>query len=162
MDDNLNENQELLEDDEELYTVADIMSTNVACATPDTSLRDIAVTMRDVDCGAVPIVEDQESLRPIGVVTDRDITIRTVAEGLNPLELTAAQVMSDNPLTVTPETDLDECLDLMEDRQVRRAIVVDENGAVCGMVAQADIADSLPEETAEFLQDMSQPNGDLT
>jgi CBS domain-containing protein len=116
------------------------MSKNPACCTADTNLQEVAKMMLDNDCGAIPVVEDNNHKRPIGVVTDRDITVRTVAKGENPLTMTAKSVMTKNVFTVTAETAVEECVELMEEHQVRRVPVVDENGNCIGMVAQADIA----------------------
>lgn len=131
--------------------VKEIMTENPACCALDTNLRQVAKMMLDNDCGAIPVVEDFENLRPIGVVTDRDIVIRAVANGDNPLDLTAKSVMSENIVTATPDMTVEECVDLMENHQVRRIPVVDENGNCCGMVAQADIAVKADEAEAEDL-----------
>ena len=143
-------------DEEEAVLVSEVMSDEVACATGDTSLVEIAKLMRDSDCGAIPIVESADSLRPIGVITDRDITVRIVAEGRNPLDATARDAMSETVITVAPDADLEECLDLMEENQVRRVVVV-EDGAVVGIVAQADIAQwASDQDAAEMLEQVSE------
>ena len=92
------------------------------------------------DCGCIPVVEDNENKKPIGMITDRDITIRTVAEGKNPLDLTAGDIMSDQVISVSADTSVEECCKKMESNQIRRIAVVDENGGCCGIVAQADVA----------------------
>jgi len=136
--------------------VKDIMTDNPACCTPDTSLRDVARMMVDCDCGEIPVVDTAQ--RPIGVVTDRDITCRAVAQGKNPLEMKASDVMSHPVVTVRPDTDIDDACDAMETHQVRRVPVVDDDGRICGIVAQADVARNAPdEETAEMVKDVSQP-----
>jgi CBS domain-containing protein len=90
------------------------------------------------------------------MITDRDITIRTVAKGKNPLDMTVSEAMTTNALTVTPETSLEDCCNLMEKNQVRRVAVVDENGACCGIIAQADIAlNAKDDKTAEVVQEVS-------
>jgi CBS domain-containing protein len=129
--------------------VKDIMTENPACCTADTNLQEVAKLMLDNDCGCIPVVEDNNHKRPIGVVTDRDITIRTVAKGDNPLNMSAKSVMTKSVFTVTPETSVQECVDLMEEHQVRRVPVVDQNGNCIGMVAQADIAIKADESDAE-------------
>jgi len=138
--------------------VKEIMTENPACCTPDTPLQDVARMMVENDCGCIPVVESQETLKPVGVITDRDICCRTVAEGKNPLEMTAGDCMSSPVVTVTREASVDDCCATMEQNQVRRAPVVDERGACCGMVAQADVAKAVPsQETAKLVQDVSQP-----
>jgi CBS domain-containing protein len=129
--------------------VKDLMTENPACCTADTNLQEVAKMMLDNDCGAIPVVEDNNHKRPIGVVTDRDITIRTVAKGENPLNMSAKSVMTKNVFTVTPDMSVEECVDLMEENQVRRVPVVDEEGNCIGMVAQADIAIKAKDSEAE-------------
>jgi len=121
--------------------VKEIMTTNPACCTPDSSLREIAQMMVEHDCGCIPVVENQQTRKPIGTVTDRDITIRAFTTGRNPLELQASDVMTMGITTVSPESSIQECADVMEDKKIRRVIVVDENGRCRGIVAQADIAE---------------------
>jgi CBS domain-containing protein len=120
--------------------VKEIMSKEPACCTRETSLQDVAILMVENDCGEIPVVDTLQSKRPVGVVTDRDITCRTVALGKNPLDLRARDCMSSPAVTVTPETSLDECCRLMEENQLRRVPVVDGSGGCCGIVSQADIA----------------------
>jgi CBS domain-containing protein len=131
--------------------VKDIMTENPACCTADTNLQDVAKMMLDNYCGAIPVVESNNNRRPIGVVTDRDITVRTVAQGDNPLNMTAKSVMTKNVITAAPDMSVDDCVDLMEEHQVRRIPVIDENGDCIGMVAQADIAVKADKSDAEDL-----------
>jgi CBS domain-containing protein len=136
--------------------VKDIMTRDPACCTPDTNLQEVARLMVKCDCGEIPVVENRQNMRPVGVVTDRDICCRTVAEGKNPLELTAGDCMSSPCVTVTPGMDVEDCCRLMEKNQIRRVPVVDENGVCCGIVAQADIAQHAPrQETAEVVRKVS-------
>lgn len=132
----------------------ELMTNDPACCGPDTPLPEVARLMVARDCGEIPVVD--ENRKPIGVITDRDITCRTVAEGRNPLELTASDCMSTPVVAVTPKTSVDDCCKLMEENQVRRVPVVDESGACCGMVSQADLArrDST-DETAEVVRKVS-------
>jgi len=136
--------------------VKDIMTENPACCTTTTSLQETARMMHDYDCGCIPVVEDMDSKKPIGTITDRDITIRTIAHGKNPMEMTAGEIMTTQVVTVTPDTSVEECGNAMEKNQIRRVVVVDENGACCGMVAQADIAINADQDTAaEVVQEVS-------
>lgn len=140
--------------------VRDVMTTNPACCTADTPLKDAAKMMVDNDCGCIPVVESKENKKPIGMITDRDITIRTVAEGRNPLDLKVWDAMTKNAFTVTPDTSLDSCCDLMEKNQIRRVAVVDSDGSCCGMIAQADIAvNADSKRTAEVVQEVSKTAG---
>ena len=132
------------------------MTSDPACCTSDMSLQEVAKLMVDNDCGCIPVVDDTNSKKPVGMITDRDITVRTVAEGKNPLELTVSDAMTANAITVTPLTSLEECCNVMESNQVRRVAVIDEKGACCGIIAQADIAvNGDQRKTAEVVQEVS-------
>lgn len=138
----------------------DFMTENPVCCVKDTSLEEVARMMVENDCGAIPVVADQEDWRPVGIITDRDITCRAVAEGRNPLDLTAGDIMTPSPVTATPETSLEECEKLMEKHKLRRILVVDMDGGCCGIVALADIARNASEdETGEVVEEVSRPTG---
>ena len=134
----------------------EIMTKNPACCTADSSLQDVAKMMIDNDCGCIPVVEDAKSKKPVGMITDRDIVVRTVAAGKNPLDLTASDAMSKTPIVAKDNSTVEECCNLMEKNKVRRIAVVDADGACCGMVSQADIAINASEaKTAEVVQKVS-------
>jgi CBS domain-containing protein len=137
--------------------VKDIMTKNPACCTTGSTLQEVARLMVEHDCGESPVVENMQSRKVVGVITDRDITCRTVALGKNPLEMTAGECMSSPCITVTPEMSVDDCCQVMKEYQVRRVPVMDENGACCGIVAQADIAQHTSNhETAKVVKGVSQ------
>ena len=139
--------------------VKDIMTPDPACCTPDTTLQRVAELMVENDCGEIPVIESVSSTKPVGVVTDRDIVCRTVAKGINPLTLTASDCMTTPCVTVTPDTSLDECCRMLEEKQIRRVPVVDASGACCGIVALADIAKHAKKrETAEVVREVSEPS----
>ena len=113
------------------------MTKNPTCCTPDTELVDVARMMCDSDCGEIPVVERN---MPIGVVTDRDIVCRVVAEGKNPTAYTVDRCMSQPVITVSTDTPVEEVINTMEKHRIRRVPVVDESGACTGIIAQADVA----------------------
>ncbi len=138
--------------------VKEVMTADPACCIAETGLQEVAQMMVDHDCGEIPVVANKETKLPIGVVTDRDIVCRTVARGLNPLDLTVAECMSKPCLTVTPDTSLEECSRIMEENQIRRVPVMDAAGACCGIVALADIALHANKSVAgEVVKEISQP-----
>jgi len=138
--------------------IREIMSGDPICCTRETGLPEVARMMAEHDCGAIPVVESREDRRPVGVITDRDITCRAVAMRRNPLEMTAGDCMTPAAITVRPEASLEECERLMEAKQIRRMVVVDERGGCCGMVAQADIARKASEhDLAEVVREVSRP-----
>jgi len=134
------------------------MTSNPACCTMETSLQEVARLMVQCDCGEIPVVERQDAKKPVGVVTDRDIVIRAVAEGRNPISMNAGSVMS-SPAVCARESDhVDAVKRMMESHQIRRIPVVDQNGAICGIVSLADIArrDSR-QGTGEVVKEVSSP-----
>ena len=140
--------------------VREVMTAEPACCTADTPLTEVAKMMQQFDCGCIPVVDDMNTKKPVGMITDRDITIRTLAEGRNPMEMKASEAMTVNVMTVTPETSLEDCCNLMEEHQIRRVAVVDDNGSCCGMIAQADIAVNADiRKTAEVVQEVSRGAG---
>lgn len=143
-----------------MTTVQEIMTRNPACSAQDEPLPDLARKMVEHDCGEIPIVESRQNPRPVGVVTDRDIACRTVARGANPLELRAGDIMSSPVVSVGPNDSLEDCCRIMEERQIRRAPVVDEQGQCCGIVSQADIARHAPADAiGAIVRDISRPAG---
>lgn len=138
--------------------VKEIMTPSPVCCTQQSSLPEVARMMRDHDCGAVPVVDDDAGRKLVGLVTDRDIVIRSVADGADPTRLTAADCMSMVVATVTPESSVEECAEVMEHHQVRRVPVVDERGDCAGIVALADLARHGPlKEVVEVVREVSQP-----
>lgn len=140
--------------------VTSIMTATPACCTRDTPLRDVARMMIDHDCGQIPVVASLDNKTPVGVVTDRDIAIRIVAEGRDASAATAADAMSTPCKTITTETSLHDCVSLMEAEMVRRVPVVDAQGKLAGIVSIADIALAGKEAaTAEIVTKVSKPSG---
>jgi CBS domain-containing protein len=136
-------------------SVREAMTPSVRTASPSQSLADAAQLMKSDDVGSIPIVEEG---RLVGIVTDRDIAIRAVAEGGDPNAVTIADVASRELVTVEPDQDLDEALALMARHQVRRLPVVEEDGQLVGILAQADVALEAKEKKAgELLEQISQP-----
>jgi len=140
-------------------TVQSVMTTNPACCTINTPLREVARMMLENDCGQIPVIDDVSSHNPVGVVTDRDIIVRIVAQGRNPLDLVAGDCMTTPCITVGSETSLRECCEVMESNKIRRVPVVDSRGRVCGIVSLADVArcaDSA--ETVDVVREVSTAN----
>lgn len=138
--------------------VKDIMTYDPACCTGDTPLEQVARLMVEHHCGCIPVVRDEKSRHLLGVVTDRDIVCRALAQGVNPLELTASECMSQPAVAIRPDATIDECCEALERHLVRRLPVVDEQGNCVGIVAQADIARAATQaRTAEVVRKVSEP-----
>jgi CBS domain-containing protein len=138
-----------------------VMTKDPACCTPQTSLREVGQMMVAHDCGSIPVIETKETMKLVGIITDRDIVCRSVAQNKNPLDLTAGDCMSNPVVTAEPDTSLEECCALMEENQVRRIPIVDEKGSCCGVVTQAHIArHAKARDVAQVLKDVSQKTDD--
>ena len=136
--------------------VSEIMTKNPTCCFDTTSLRDAAQMMAMHDCGCIPVIDDDENKRPIGTITDRDITIRSLANGKDPMNMVVGDIMTTRPTTIGEGASFDECFRTMEKNQIRRLLVVNNKGECIGIVAQADIARKAGEhETAELVKEVS-------
>jgi len=139
-----------------MLSVEAVMTRSPACCTPEAMLEEAARLMVECDCGEIPVVDDLRSLIPLGVITDRDITCRAVAEGRNPLALRVTECMTSPALTCYTDMSIEEALQVMQENQVRRLPVVDAAGRLCGIVAQADLADALnTDQSGEMLRGIS-------
>jgi CBS domain-containing protein len=126
-----------------MTTARDIMTSNTECAQISDTLADAAKKMRDLDVGALPICGDDNRLK--GMVTDRDIVVKAVAEGSDPTSTKVEAFCEGKPVTIGAEDSVEEALRTMTDHGVRRLPVIDGHDLI-GMVSQADIARNLPEE----------------
>ena len=136
--------------------VLSLMTSNPACCTTSTPLRDVAQMMVQRDCGQIPVVD--EAGAPVGVITDRDITVRMVASGRDTLAGCAADAMSSPAQTVRIDSPLKDAVCLMEASKIRRVPVVDANGKLAGMVSLADLAlNGKDEATMEVVKEVSEP-----
>lgn len=133
--------------------VREIMTKDVATATLDSTVEDVATMMKEDDVGSIPVLDDGELA---GIVTDRDIVIRCIAEGKDPAETTVEDILTEELHTIEPDADADEAARIMADRQIRRIPVVEE-GELIGVVSLGDIAVKEDTDAAgESLQDISE------
>lgn len=119
--------------------IRDIMSTDLTCAMPQTTVREVADMMRREDCGSIPVTRDGHVM---GIITDRDITVRVVAEGRDPDTVHVEDVMTGDVATVSPDEDTEEALELMSLEHVRRLPVV-EGDRLVGLVAMGKLAQKM-------------------
>ncbi len=140
----------------------EIMTESPACCTPDDTVERAARLMIENDCGCVPVVEDTQTNRIVGVVTDRDLACRCLGAGKG-ADTPVREAMSANPSCCTPDSDLEEVERIMAERQVRRVPVIDEQGCCVGMIAQADLARAKQaignREVGRVVERVSQPTG---
>ena len=142
-------------------TCRDVMTPDPSCCVPGDTVAKAAQIMKREDVGPVLVVSDYSEKRLVGIVTDRDLVIKVLAEGRNPHEARVDQAMSANPVTCYQEDDAAEARRKMSSHQVRRIPVVDGQNRLLGIIAQADLARHLDEEdVGELVEDISQPFGE--
>ena len=141
-----------------MTTCSDVMTKNPVSALPGDTVTSVAQLMKERDIGPVPIVEDKISKRLIGIVTDRDLALKVVADGRNPNTTLVQDVMTTDVVTCREDDDIESTLDLMARNQLRRILVVDGDNHLVGIIAQADVATRMdePEKTAEVVKEISQ------
>ena len=135
-----------------------LMTPHPACCTPDTPVADVATMMKQHDCGEIPVVASTTGLGLVGVVTDRDIVLRLVAEGEDIRRATAASCMTQPAVSLPTDAQVSDAIELMQAHQLRRLPIVNGEGEVCGIVAQADLARwATSEQTGDLVRDVSEP-----
>lgn len=135
--------------------ISEVMTSPVSCLSPDASVRDAAQKMRELDIGTVVVCDS--SNRPVGVVTDRDITVRCTALGLDSATTRVSQCMSRDVCTVKDDSTTKDAERIMEERQIRRVVAVDSQGKACGVVALSDIAGVDRGMTGRIVEKVSEP-----
>ena len=137
-----------------MTSIQEVMTANPRTVQPSTPVAEAARLMSSEDIGALPIVEGD---RLTGMITDRDITIRAVAQGKDPQSTTVGEIASRDVVTIDPQQTLDEAARLMSQHQLRRLAVVEEDGRLVGILAQADVAEAgHPELVGEMVEEISQ------
>jgi len=136
------------------------MTKDPSCCLAGDSVSTAARIMKQQDVGPVLVVNDHSTMKLLGIVTDRDIALEVVAAGRDPYSTRVDSVMSSDPVTCQEEDEIEEAMKRMAEHQVRRIPVVDEDGCLCGIIAQADLAlMGNDEQVGELVEDISQPFG---
>jgi CBS domain-containing protein len=139
-------------------TVSEVMTSDPKCVTETQSIHEAARLMVECDCGAIPVVESESSKRIIGVITDRDIVVRLVAEGKSIENARVADAMSRGVHTVKTDQPLDSVYKIMSAEQIRRVPVVDNDDRIIGIVSVADVAvqDDSDKKLAKTVENISE------
>jgi len=135
----------------------EIMTTDPVFCVPGDTVNKAALLMKTEEVGPIPVVTDQQTKRLVGIITDRDLAVKVVAEALDARTTTVEEVMTTGVIACHADDDLRKALGAMEDHQVRRIPVVDDGDHIIGIIAQADIATRVkqPERTAEVVKEIS-------
>lgn len=137
---------------------SDIMTRDVVTCTPQASIVEVAQLMKDKDIGPILVVDNEQSKTLVGIVTDRDIVLKVVADGQDPRTTRVMDAMSKKLVTCRADDDVDVAMQSMAQFQLRRIPVVGENMKLLGIISQADVATRTnePEKTAEVVKEISQ------
>jgi CBS domain-containing protein len=141
--------------------VRDVMTKDPACVTPGATIREAAQLMQRENIGVVPVVEENANKRLVGVVTDRDIAIRVVAEGRDGGARVSDIMSASRITTCTPDDDLEQVMEAMSNEQVRRIPIIDQRGSLVGIVAQADVVRKARDgnRAEKTVREISEPGG---
>ena len=139
----------------------EVMTKDPVCCLPNDSVVTAAELMKSENIGSIPVIENEQSQKLVGIVTDRDLALKIVAAALDAKSTKVETVMTDKVVTCHADDDLQKALDAMAEHQLRRIPVVDNNNKIVGIIAQADVATRAdqPEKTAEVVKEISQANG---
>ncbi len=139
---------------------SEVMTKSPVCCLPNDMVVNVAELMNSGNIGSIPVVENEQSKKLIGIVTDRDLALKIVAKGLDAKSTKVEAVMTRKMITCRADDDLHKALDAMAEHQLRRIPVVDADHKIVGIIAQADVATRVdqPEKTAEMVKEISQTN----
>lgn len=145
-----------------MKTCYEVMTNNPYCCLPDDVVSEAAQLMRNENIGSLPVIESMQTRKLVGIVTDRDLALRIVAEGVDPKSTQVGLVMTRGVVTCLASDDFQKALDAMVDHQLRRIPVLDNDNKLVGIIAQADVATRVdqPERTAQMLKEISQARRD--
>jgi CBS domain-containing protein len=139
---------------------SDIMTQDLVVCTPTNTVTEVARLMKTEDIGPVLVVDNEQSKTLVGIVTDRDLVLKVIAEGLDPKTTKVSDGMSKKLVTCYTDDDVEQAMNAMAQYQLRRIPVAEENMKLVGIISQADVATRLgePEKTAEVVKEISQEN----
>ena len=137
---------------------SEVMTKNPVCCLPENLVTKAAQLMKSEHVGSIPVIENEETKKLVGIVTDRDLTIRIVAEGLDAKSTKVETVMARKLVTCSADDDLQKAVDAMSKNQLRRIPIVDDDNKILGIIAQADVVMHFdhPKKAAAMLKEISQ------
>jgi CBS domain-containing protein len=139
----------------------EVMTKKPVCCLPDDLATEAAELMKNEHVGSIPVIEDEQTQKLVGIVTDRDLVIKIMAEGLDAKSTKVETVMTRKVVTCSPEDDLQKAVDAMAENQLRRIPIVDDDNKILGIIAQADVVMHFdhPKKAAAMVKEISQANG---
>jgi len=139
----------------------DVMTKNPVCCLPEDNVVKVAEMMKRTNIGSIPVIENEQTRKLVGIVTDRDLAMKIVAEGRDAKSTKVETVMTHKVIACRPDDDVQKSLEAMSEHQLRRIPIVDSNNKILGIIAQADVAVRVnqPEKTAAVVKEISESNG---
>jgi CBS domain-containing protein len=143
-----------------MKTCESMMTKNPICCLPTDPVVKAAQLMKRENIGSIPVIENEQTRKLVGIVTDRDLALKVVAQEKDAKSTQVASVMSDMLVTCQEEDEIQKALDAMSEHQLRRIPIVNSENKIVGIISQADVATRVnkPEKTAEIVKDISQAN----
>ncbi|HBO34273.1 MAG TPA: CBS domain-containing protein [Anaerolineaceae bacterium] len=143
-----------------MKTCEEVMTSKPVCCLPTDNVVMVAELMKSENIGSIPVIDNKETQKLIGIITDRDLALRVVGQGLDASSTQVESVMTRKVVTCRADDDFQRALDAMSEHQLRRIVVVDSVCKVLGIISQADVATRVnqPEKTAEMVKEISQPS----
>jgi len=141
-----------------MKTCEDVMTPNPVCCLPTDSVKRAAELMKRENVGPIPVIESEETRKLVGIITDRDLALKVIAEGCDPDSTQVESVMTRKVTSCRADDPLQKAMDLMSEHQLRRITIVDKSNVILGIISQADIAtrQNKPEKTADVVKEISQ------
>ena len=138
----------------------EVMTKNPVCCLPNDMVAKAAQLMKGENIGSIPVIENDQTKKLVGIVTDRDLALKVVAEGRDAKSMKVEAAMTRKVVTCRAEDDLQKALDAMSEHQLRRIPIVDNDNKILGIISQADVATRVnqPEKTGEMVRQISQAN----
>lgn len=142
-------------------TCEDIMTPNPVCCFPSDNVKKVAELMLQENLGPIPVIDNDQSRKVVGILTDRDLVLKVLAKSHDSEMVKAESIMTRKVISCRPDDDIQHAIDLMSDHQLRRVIVVDKTNKILGIISQADVATRLdePQKMAEMVKEVSQSSG---
>ena len=139
---------------------SEVMTKEPVCCLPEDTVAKVAQLMQRDNIGSIPVIDNDKTQKLVGIVTDRDLVLKIIAQGQDPKTAKAETAMTHQVVTCLAEDDLQKALDAMAEHQLRRIPIVDGVHKILGIIAQADVATRVnqPEKTAEMVKEISQSN----
>lgn len=143
-----------------MHTCETVMTKNPICCQPSDSVMKVAQWMKRENIGSIPVIENDETRKLVGIVTDRDLALKVVGQGSDPKSVQVEEVMTHKLVTCQPDDDIQRALARMSEHQLRRIPIVNDENKILGIISQADVATRVnqPEKTAEVVKDISKTN----